>query len=104
MQTKTTGDWVQLLREANVPCGPVNDIADVFRDPQVQFREMATDLDHPGAGIVTTVANPLRFSELCTDEAAAPPLLGHHTDEILHEVLGIKTGHLKKLRSNGDIA
>ncbi len=104
MKTKATGDWVKLLRGANVPCGPVNDIADVFRDPQVQFRETATDLDHPGAGVVTTVANPLRFSELCIHEAAAPPLLGQHTDEVLHEVLGINAEQLAKLRGHGDIA
>ncbi len=104
MKTKTTADWVKLLRRAAVPCGPVNDIADVFRNPQVMFRETALDSEHSAAGVVTTVANPLRFSELSTDAAAAPPLLGQHTNDVLHEVLGINAGQLAKLRSNGDIA
>ena len=104
MKTKSTKEWVDLLGATNVPCGPFNYLKAVFDDAQVRFRETALDLEHPGAGVVTTVASPLRFSDLCTEDNTAPPLLGQHTDEVLHEVLNTNAAQLAKLRRNGDIA
>ena len=80
---KTTKQWIELLAEANVPCGPINQIADVFADPQVQARGLALNLPHAEIGSVPSVANPIRFVENPIQYPAGPPLLGQHNDEFL---------------------
>ncbi len=59
---RTTAAWLATLREAQVPCGPINDLAQVFAEPQVRHRELRLDLPHPLAGTVPGVRNPVRFS------------------------------------------
>lgn len=80
---KTTEQWIELLAEANVPCGPINQIADVFADPQVQARGLILNLPHAEIGSVPSVANPIRFVENPIQYPAGPPLLGQHNDEFL---------------------
>src|SRR3546814_13686993 len=80
---KTTAQWVAQLEQAGVPCGPINDLAQVFADPQVQARGLAMELPHALAGKVPQVASPIRLSETPVEYRNAPPLLGEHTpDEI----------------------
>jgi len=74
--TRTTAEWVAVLEGAGVPCGPINRMADVFADPQVIARDMVRMLDHPVAGTVPTVANPLRLSATPVTYRSAPPVLG----------------------------
>ncbi|MGL6159819.1 CaiB/BaiF CoA transferase family protein [Microbulbifer sp.] len=80
--------WLEKLSDAHVPCGPINDLDQVFADPQVQARGMVLEQPHPQAGAVKTVRNPVIFSETALEYEQAPPVLGEHTEEILREWLG----------------
>lgn len=98
---KTTAEWVSQLEAAGVPCGPINDLAQVFQDPQVLARELAVSLAHPLAGEVPQVASPIRLSETPVQYRHAPPLLGEHTEVVLGEVLGVDADRLRQLRETG---
>ncbi len=77
---------VDALEAAGVPCGPINDIAQVFDEPQVRHREMLLEVAHPLAGTVPLVNTPIRYARQALHPDRAPPLLGQHTDEILREL------------------
>lgn len=98
---KTTAEWVEVLEQAGVPCGPINDLAQVFADPQVLARELAISLPHALAGSVPQVASPLRLSETPVEYRRAPPLLGEHTEEVLARLLGMSTAQVAQLRATG---
>lgn len=98
---KTTAQWVALLEEAGVPCGPINDLAQVFADPQVQARGLRVELSHPLAGTVPQVASPIRLSETPVQYRNAPPLLGEHTERVLGEMLGLSPERIAALREAG---
>ena len=95
-------DWLALLEAAGIPCGPVNDIADVFADPQVQARGMIVAMQHPHADALRLVASPLKFSATPVQYRHAPPLLGQQTDELLSE-FGIEADEIACLRAQGVI-
>ncbi|MCY1523664.1 Acetyl-CoA:oxalate CoA-transferase [compost metagenome] len=95
---KTTAEWVAALEEVGVPCGPINDLAAVFADPQVQARGLRVELDHPLAGVVPQVASPLRLSETPVEYRMPPPLLGEHTRDVLQQVLGLTAEQVDVLR------
>jgi crotonobetainyl-CoA:carnitine CoA-transferase CaiB-like acyl-CoA transferase len=97
MKTRTRAAWLAALEAATVPCGPINDLADVFADPQVNARGMTVVLPHPLSGSVRLVASPMKFSCTPVQYRAAPPLLGQHTDEVLSE-LGLPSTELAALR------
>ena len=80
-------------------CGPINDIGEVFENPQVQARGIAVDIPHPIAGKVTLARSPTKLS--ATPAATAPPLLGQHTDELLREVLGRSDEEIEELPGRG---
>ncbi|MEB0046024.1 MULTISPECIES: CaiB/BaiF CoA-transferase family protein [unclassified Pseudomonas] len=86
---KTTAEWVVQLERAGVPCGPINDLAQVFADPQVRARGLSIELPHVLAGMVPQVASPIRLSETPVEYRNAPPLLGENTLEVLQRVLGL---------------
>ena len=98
---KTTAEWVTQLEAVGVPCGPINDLAQVFADPQVQARGLALQLPHALAGLVPQVASPIRLSETPVEYRNAPPLLGEHTRQVLEQVLGLKAGAVEALRQSG---
>ncbi|HZH26682.1 MAG TPA: CaiB/BaiF CoA-transferase family protein [Azospirillaceae bacterium] len=100
-RTRSAKAWVDSLSNAGVPCGPINDLAGVFADPQVQARGMRRDLPHPVAGTVPTVANPIRYSATPIVHDKAPPLLGADTDEVLAERLGLTMEQIAALRDVG---
>ncbi len=87
---RTTAEWVGALEQADVPCGPVNRLDQVFADPQVQARGIHVDLPHP-LGTVATVASPVRLSATPVQYRMAPPLLGQHTDDVLRDWLQAET-------------
>ena len=95
---RTTRDWVSALEAAGVANGPINNIEQVFAEPQVIARGMRIDLPHPTAGTVPLVASPMRFSATPLEHTMAPPTLGQHTEEILREVLGMDTAAIARLR------
>ena len=98
---KTTAQWVAQLEAVGVPCGPINDLAQVFADPQVQARGLAMQLPHALAGLVPQVASPIRLSKTPVEYRNAPPLLGEHTRQVLEQVLGLKAGAVEALRRSG---
>jgi crotonobetainyl-CoA:carnitine CoA-transferase CaiB-like acyl-CoA transferase len=101
LATRAAAAWLAALEPAGVPCAPINDLAQVFADPQVRHRGLCFELPHPGAGTVPLVANPIRLSETPIRYEAPPPLLGQHTDEILRERLGFDQAAIADLRRRG---
>lgn len=97
---KTTTEWVTQLEAVGVPCGPINDLAQVFADPQVQARGLAMQLPHALAGLVPQVASPIRLSETPVEYRNAPPLLGEHTRQVLEQVLGLRADAVEALRQS----
>jgi crotonobetainyl-CoA:carnitine CoA-transferase CaiB-like acyl-CoA transferase len=97
---KTTADWIALLENAAVPCGPINDLAAVFADPQVLHRGLRVNLPHAAGGSAPQVGNPIRFSATPIDYRYAPPQLGQDTDTILRK-LGRSVEDIAALRAAG---
>ncbi len=104
LRARGSADWIQLLEAANVPCGPINDMRQVFEDAQVRHRQMRVDIPHPLSGSVPSVASPMRFSETPVEYERAPPLLGQHTDDVLRTVLDMGVDDIAALRAAGVVA
>jgi crotonobetainyl-CoA:carnitine CoA-transferase CaiB-like acyl-CoA transferase len=100
--SKTSEFWLKAL-EHSVPCGPINTLAQVFDDPQVQSRGLRLELPHPIAGTVPSVANPIKYSATPLEYHVAPPALGAHTSEVLREELGLSIEEIDRLREAGVI-
>ncbi|CAB3647129.1 CaiB/BaiF CoA transferase family protein [Trinickia soli] len=98
--TRTTAQWVAMLEERGVPCGPINRMDQVFADPHVQSRAMRMEMAHPVAGKVPLVANPIRMSETPVQYRNAPPTLGEHTETVLDEWLGLNAEQIAALRES----
>ncbi|MBX8562195.1 CoA transferase [Pseudomonas cichorii] len=98
---RTTAQWVEALEVAGVPCGPINDLAQVFADPQVRARGLAIEMPHALGGSVAQVVSPIRLSETPVEYRRAPPLLGEHTQEVLQNILGLKAEEVLALREAG---
>ena len=81
--TKDADDWVAALQAVSVPAGPINDLADVFNDPQVRHREMLLEMPHPTLGSIKQTGLPIKFSDTPGALDRPPPLLGEHNAEIL---------------------
>ena len=97
---RRTADWVAAMEAAEVPCGPINTLAQVFEDPQVQARGMQVRVDHISGGSIPLVANPIKFSATPVDYRHAPPTLGHDTDAVLRDTLGLDAMRIATLRAN----
>jgi crotonobetainyl-CoA:carnitine CoA-transferase CaiB-like acyl-CoA transferase len=95
---RATADWISVLEAANVPCGPINRIDQVFADPQAIARRLTVEMEHAAAGAIDLVASPLRLSRTPPEYRFAPPLLGQHTDEILERELAIQPSEIARLR------
>ncbi|MBM3944953.1 MAG: CoA transferase, partial [SAR202 cluster bacterium] len=94
--------WLPLLEKGGVPSGPINDMAAVYADPQVQARRMMETLHHPKAGDIKTLGIPVKLSDTPGTIRRPAPLLGQHTDEVLRE-FGYSDGDLKRLRESGAV-
>jgi crotonobetainyl-CoA:carnitine CoA-transferase CaiB-like acyl-CoA transferase len=94
--------WLADLEAAKVPCGPINDLAEVFADPHVRERAMTVEMPHPLAGSVRLVASPIKLSATPVRYRRAPPLLGADTDAVLAE-LGLDAAAIAGLRERGAI-
>jgi crotonobetainyl-CoA:carnitine CoA-transferase CaiB-like acyl-CoA transferase len=92
--------WVDVLRAEGVPCGPVQDLAQAFGDPQTAARGMRVTMDHPRAegGAIDLIGSPLKLSETPVTYRRPPPALGEHTGEVLREVLELTDDELASLR------
>lgn len=98
---RTTSDWIALLENEGVPCGPINTIADVFADPHVQARGMQIAMSHPVAGEIPLVGSPIRLSDTPVQYRTAPPQLGQDTRQVLSEVLGLSQEAIDGLEKQG---
>jgi crotonobetainyl-CoA:carnitine CoA-transferase CaiB-like acyl-CoA transferase len=94
--------WVAALEAVGVPCGPINDLRQVFEDPQVRHRGLRQEVDHPVAGRVALVASPIRLSGTPLPPPTAPPTLGQQTEEVLAE-LGLGAAEVAVLRASGAV-
>lgn len=95
--TKPVAQWVEALQKVSVPCGPINDLADVFADPQVAAREMLQEMRHPVVGQIKQTGIPVKFSRTPGELRRPPPLLGEHNGEILSG-LGYSGAEIEALR------
>ena len=99
LRTRTKADWLAALETAQVPCGAINNLAEVFSNPQIAAREMVTHWQHPLRNDLRLVASPIKLSVTPVRKDRAPPMLGQHTDEVLREVLSYADIRLDQLKS-----
>jgi formyl-CoA transferase len=102
-RTKTVKAWMDVLAQSEVPCAPINTIPQVFEEPQVKARQLEIKVEHPLAGPISLVANPIRFSNASLTYTA-PPLLAQHTDEVLGGLLGMSPDEVDELSAKGVVA
>ena len=95
--TKTAGEWIASLTHLGVPCGPLNNIQQVFDDPHVRSRGVQVQIPHPRAGSVPALANPARLAQTPPQYERHAPLLGEHTHEVLSSVLGLSEADITQL-------
>ena len=98
LQSRAKADWLAALEAAKVPCGAINNLAEVFADPHVRERGMVHQWKHPLAGKVDLVASPLKLGGTPVRTDLPPPLLGEHTQEVLTELLGWDDERITALR------
>jgi crotonobetainyl-CoA:carnitine CoA-transferase CaiB-like acyl-CoA transferase len=97
---RSTAEWIAALEKSAVPCGPINDLAGVFADPQVQARGMRLAMAHASGGSAPQVANPIHLSATPVEYRKAPPVLGEDTAAVLRE-LGHSDAQILVLREAG---
>ncbi len=101
LKARPASEWLVALEGAGVPCGPINDLAGVFADPQVRHRGLVVTAPRSDAGDVRMVASPMRFSATPVACELAPPRLGEHTEEVLSALLGLPAERIADLRRRG---
>ena len=103
MLTRTKAQWLPALESAKVPCGAINNLSEVFADPQVAARNMINTWQHPHQKDLRLVASPLKLSLTPVRQDHAPPQLGQHTAQLLKEVLSYSDAQIEQLQSKGVI-
>jgi len=103
VKEKTKVEWISLLESVGVPCGPINNLQEVFENEQVVARGIQLNVPHPTAGSMKLVASPMRLSKTPVTMRMPPPLLGEHTEEILSATLHYTYEQIAQLRSKGII-
>ncbi|MBU2704031.1 CoA:oxalate CoA-transferase [Sporomusaceae bacterium BoRhaA] len=98
---KTVDEWLEAIDGAGIPCGPINTVDRVMKDPQVLARDMIVEVDHPVAGKFKMPGVPIKLSETPGEVESPAPLLGQHTEEILQEMLGLSKEEVAKLKEEG---
>jgi crotonobetainyl-CoA:carnitine CoA-transferase CaiB-like acyl-CoA transferase len=98
LRTRGKYHWLEALEAAKVPCGPINNLAEVFADPHIQARHMVDHWQHALGVPLDLVASPMKLSLTPVRCDLPPPLLGQHTDEVLQEWLGLNAAQRDALR------
>lgn len=99
VKQKSKAEWISQLEAEGVPCGPINNLQEVFDDPQVNARNMTINLPHVSAGQVRLISNPIKLSATPVQQNLPPPLLGEHTDPILKNLLGYSEEQIVMLKT-----
>jgi formyl-CoA transferase len=86
--TRSKAEWLDALGREGLAAGPINDLSEVFADPQIEARQIVTRVKHVNGGTVPLIVSPMRMSETPLDVYTAPPTCGQHTDEVLRGILG----------------
>nr|XP_041570483.1 succinate--hydroxymethylglutarate CoA-transferase isoform X5 [Taeniopygia guttata] len=101
---KATVEWLQLFEGSGVPYGPINNMQQVFSDPQVLHNGLVMEMNHPTAGKIAVPGPGVRYSEFAVSHPKPPPLVGQHTVEILKSVLGYEDDAIEELLCTGAVA
>ena len=105
MKTRSKADWLAALEAAKVPCGAINNLAEVFADPQIEARNMVTHWDHPVDANLKLVSSPIKLGatpvRVPRSGGLPPPLLGQHTEEVLRSVLDYSDAQIAVLKDQG---
>lgn len=96
---KSRAEWIEMINKGGVPCAPIQTLNEVFYDPQVLFRKMVHEIDHPSAGKIKVVGCPIKTSSFEFSVRLSPPTLGQNTDEILANI-GYTKDEVAKLRQD----
>lgn len=99
----TSEYWLEKLRAARIPCGPVNDFKQALRDPQIVARNMVVNVQLQTGETVSMPGNPIKLSEAGAEVFSPPPLLGEHTDAVLKDLLGYDAERIAPLKAAGII-
>lgn len=102
LAARPAAEWLERLREADIPCGPIYEIPEMLADPQMVARGFVVEQPHPTVGTLRTLASPLHLSDTPASLRRHPPLLGEHTDEVLGE-LGYALAEIARLREQGAV-
>ena len=100
LSLKTKNEWIEILNEAGIACGPIYRVDQVFQDPHVLQREMLKEVEHPLAGMIKLIGFPVKMQRTPCQITLPPPCLGQHTNEILRE-LQYSDNEIKKLKQTG---
>lgn len=103
MRTRSRAHWTERLESRGVPCGPINDYAEVMADPHVRARGLVLETEHPTLGRIRTLGTPIKLSETPLSPGRPAPLLGQHTDEVL-AAAGFGADEIAALRRAGAVA
>jgi crotonobetainyl-CoA:carnitine CoA-transferase CaiB-like acyl-CoA transferase len=98
MLSRSKSEWLEALEAAKVPCGAINNLAEVFADPHIRSRDMVSTWVHPLGGDVELVASPMKLSVTPVRRDITPPTLGQHTDEVLQDLLQLDASTIAALR------
>ena len=101
--TRDADEWLAVLQQAGLPCGPINTVPDVFAHPQVQAREGVLTTEHPTAGTLRLPGFPYKMSGTPAQVRRPPPRLGEHTEEVLSDLLGYSADEVAALREEGAV-
>jgi len=100
MRTRTTEEWLSVLRAAGVPCSPINTLDQALEHPQLEARALIVETHHPVLGPTKNVGYPVKFNQEPRHAARHAPLLGEHTKEVLKE-MGLSNERIDALFENG---